>query len=129
MLLFHTLLSHEILIFLITLFIFFCCAGSLLLHGLFSSFKEWGLLSSCGVKASHCGGFSCCGAGVWGTQASVVAAHSLSHCGSRLERTGSVVVTYGLGCPAACGIFQDQHVGSSWTRDRTYVSRIGRQIL
>ena len=28
-------------------------AGSSLLHGLFSSFGEWGLLSSCGARASH----------------------------------------------------------------------------
>ena len=33
------------------------------------------LLSSCGVQASHCGGFSCCG-----VQASVVAAPRLSGC-------------------------------------------------
>ena len=31
----------------------------------------------CGVRASHCGGFSCCGA--W---ASVVVAYELSCCGS-----------------------------------------------
>ena len=45
------------------LFIFiFGCAGSLLLCGLFSSFREQGLVFSCGVWASHCGGFSC---GLW----------------------------------------------------------------
>ena len=33
---------------------------------LFSSCVEWGLLSSCGVWVSHCGGFSCCGAGALG---------------------------------------------------------------
>ena len=33
-----------------------CCAGA------FSSCSKWGLLSSCNAKASHCGGFSCCGA-------------------------------------------------------------------
>ena len=33
-------------------------AGSSSLHGLFSSRRERGLLSSCGVWASHCGGFS-----------------------------------------------------------------------
>ena len=32
--------------------------GSLLLHGLFSSCGELVLLSSCGVQASHCSGFS-----------------------------------------------------------------------
>ena len=35
-------------------------AGSSLPHGLFSSCQKWGLLVSCGTKASHCGGFSCC---------------------------------------------------------------------
>ena len=34
-----------------------CCKGT------FSSCSEWGLLSSCGAWASHCGGFS------WGAQA------------------------------------------------------------
>ena len=30
------------------------------IRGLFSSCGEWGLLSSYGVQASHCNGFSCC---------------------------------------------------------------------
>ena len=34
-----------------------CCAWA------FSSCRKRGLLSSCGGKASYCGGFSCCG--VW----------------------------------------------------------------
>ena len=38
------------------------CAGSLLLHGLFSGCGEQGLRFSCSVQVSHCGGFSCCGA-------------------------------------------------------------------
>ena len=40
----------------------FGCPGSLLLLGLFSSFGEQGLFSSCGVQAPHCDGFSSCGA-------------------------------------------------------------------
>ena len=36
----------------------------------------------CGVRASHCGGFSCCGARTLGARASVVVAHRLSSCGS-----------------------------------------------
>ena len=35
------------------------------------------------ARASHCGGFSCCGARALGTWASVVVAHGLSSCGSR----------------------------------------------
>ena len=52
----------------------------------------------CGVWASHCGGFSCCGAQALGARASVVAARGLSSCGSRA-----------LECRlSSCGIFPDQ---------------------
>ena len=47
--------------FLIIWFFFFGCAGSSLLQGLFSNCREWQLLSSCLVQASHCNGFSYCG--------------------------------------------------------------------
>ena len=44
-----------------SLFIFvLIVAGSLLLHELFSSCCEWGLLSSCGAQASYYGVFCCC---------------------------------------------------------------------
>ena len=43
----------------IHLFIF-VRVGSLLYEGFFSSCGEWGLLSSCGARAAHCGGFSSC---------------------------------------------------------------------
>ena len=47
-----------------SLMILFICGrvGSPLLPGLCSSCGEQGLLSGCGAQASHCGGFSCCGA-------------------------------------------------------------------
>ena len=35
----------------------------------------------CGARASHCRGFSCCGARALGAQASVVVARGLSSCG------------------------------------------------
>ena len=35
----------------------------------------------CGVRASHCGGFSCCGAWALGAWASVVVVHGHSSCG------------------------------------------------
>ena len=54
----------------------FGCAVSLLLHGLFSTCSEQGLLSSCGVWASHCCGLSSCRA-------------------QALEGTGPVVVVRG----------------------------------
>ena len=53
--------------------------------------------SSCGVRASHCGGFSPCS-----TQA-----HGL-------QSAGLSVVAHGLSCPKACGIFLDH--GSNWCR-------------
>ena len=55
----------------------------------------------CCVRASHCGGFSCCRARALGAWASVVVAH-------RLYSAGSVVVVHGLSCSVACGIFPDQ---------------------
>ena len=42
----------------VTLLLLFDSAGFLLLCGLSSSCRKWGLLSSCGVQASHCGGLS-----------------------------------------------------------------------
>ena len=43
----------------------------------------------CGAQASHCGGFSCCGARALGMRASVVAAHGLNSCGTwALEHAG-----------------------------------------
>ena len=51
----------------------FGCAGLSLVAG--------GLLSSCGVWASHCGGFSCCAARALGIQAPGAAAFGLSSCG------------------------------------------------
>ena len=58
--------SLLLLFFLYYLFIF-GCAGSLWPLVLFSSCSERGLLSGCGVRASHCGHFSCCGAQALGS--------------------------------------------------------------
>ena len=85
----------------------------------FSSCSEQGLLSSCSVQASDCGGFSCFRA---------------------LAQSAwvSVAVAYGLSCLVACRIFLDQ--GSDpcplhWQADTqpldhqgthfSYISRIG----
>ena len=48
----------------------------------------------CGAQASHCSGFSCCGARALGAWASVVVARGISSCGSqalehRLSSCGS----------------------------------------
>ena len=45
---------------------FFGCVGSLLLWGLFLWLWWVGLLSRCSAQASHCGGLSCCRAGLQG---------------------------------------------------------------
>ena len=53
----------------------------------FSRYREQGLLSSFSARASHCSGFSCCGAlGAW----------------------AAVAVVHGLSYPSACGIFPEQ---------------------
>ena len=84
-----------------------CCSRA------FSCYSEWGLLSSCGVQASHCSGFSCCGAQALRHANSVVGAHRLHSTGSvvvawGLWAEGSVVVARRLSCLTTCGIFPDQ---------------------
>ena len=54
-----------------------CCVWA------FSSYGKQVLLRSCFAQASHCGGFSCCGAQLLGPRASGVAEHGLSSCGLR----------------------------------------------
>ena len=53
-----------------------CCVWA------FSSCKDWGLFSSCGVGASHCSGLSSCGVWALGARASVVVECVLSRCGA-----------------------------------------------
>ena len=52
----------------------FGCVGSLLLHAGFLQLWRAGATLRCGARASHCGGYSCCGAWALGAGASVVAA-------------------------------------------------------
>ena len=66
----------------------------------FSSCSERGATLNCGVRVSHCGGFSCSRAQALGMWASVVVARGL-------QSAGSVVVVHGLSCSVACGIFPD----------------------
>ena len=79
----------------------------------FSSRVEWGLLSSCGTRASHCDGFSCCEAWALGTQA------------QQMQLTGSRAPTQSLWC---LGLITRQRVASSWIRDQICVPCIGRWI-
>ena len=66
---------------LFNLFIFGCVGSSLLRVG-FLQLQRVGATLCCGMRASHCGGFSCCGAQALGTWASVIVALRLSSCGS-----------------------------------------------
>ena len=79
----------------------FGCAGSLLLWGLFSSCRQRGLLSRRGAWASHCGGFSCRGAGA-------LVRTGLHSCSPGLWSTGFVVVVHRLSCSVACRMLLDQ---------------------
>ena len=70
----------------------FGCVGAALLHGLFSSCRKWGLLSSCNVQSSYSGDFSC-------YKASALGHVGISRCGFWVpELSGSM----------ACVIFPDQ---------------------
>ena len=96
------------------------CVGSTLQYRLFSRCRQWGLLSGCEARASHCGGFSCC-ARAPGRVGSVAVA-------PRLQGTGSVPVVPWLSCSAACGIF----LGSipcllHWQQDSVSLSHPGKK--
>ena len=78
------LLPIGFYLYLLTLFIYlfiFGCVGSSLLRMGFLQLWRAGATLHRVARASHCGGFSCCGAWALGTQASVVVAHRLSSCG------------------------------------------------
>ena len=60
-----------------------------------------GATLSCGMQASHCGGFSCC-------RAQSLGFVGFSSCGSWALEYWLVVVVHGLSCSAACGIVLDQ---------------------
>ena len=111
-------------LFLINLFYVFIfgCVGSLLLCTCFLQLWQAGVDLCCCVRASHCGGFSCCGAWALGMRASVVAARRLSSCGSRaLERRFS---SCGAGAQLLRGMWDLPRPGN-----QTCVLCIGRQIL
>ena len=113
----------------IYLFIFGCVWVFIAVHGLFSSCGEWGLL----FVVVH---------GLLIVVASFVAEHGFQGHGlQQLWHVGSVVVACGLqqlwlmDCRAQAqqlwrtGLVAPRHGRSSWTRARTYVPCIGRQIL
>ena len=71
-------------LFILIYFIFFLgCIGFSSLCAGFLQLQRAGATLCCSARASHCGGFSCCGARALGVWASVVVAHGLSSCGLR----------------------------------------------
>ena len=82
--LFKCLFAYFIL-FIYFIYLFFGCVGSSLLCAGFLQLRQAGATLRYGARASHCGGFSCCGAQALGMWASVVVAHRLSSCGSRAQ--------------------------------------------
>ena len=91
----------------ICLFIF-GCSRSPLLHRLFSSCGEWGLLPSWGAWAFHGGGLSCCRARALGTGLQQLQPAGSVAGAPRHWSTGSVIVARGFSCSMVCGILQDQ---------------------
>ena len=67
------------------IYIYIICVGSSLLRAGFVQLQRAGATLRCGAQASHCGGFSCCGAWALGMQDSVAAARMLSSCGARAQ--------------------------------------------
>ena len=94
------------------------------------------LVPSGGVQASHCGGFSCFGAGLQATRArfgaGLQATQALAVVVPRLQSTDSVIVVHGLSCSTAHGILPDQ--GSNlcllhWQADSVPLSHQGSPLL
>ena len=104
-----TFIFYIVFIYLfIYLFIFGWVGSSSLLRAGFLQLWRAGATLHCGAWASHCGGFSCCGAQAPGARAqqlwrvgSVVVARGL-------QSAGSAVVEHRLSCSVACGIFPHQ---------------------
>ena len=91
----------------------------------FSNYGEQGLLSSCGVWASHCSGFSHHGVLALGPH------HWAQALGVRVPTTGSAVVVHGLSCSTSCAIFLDQRSNLHllhWQADSLPLSHEGSHI-
>ena len=99
----------------------FVCPASLLC-GLFSSCREWGLLSSCCAQASQWCGFSSFRAWATGFE-SLRSCHT---CAQELRLLGSGAQAQSW---RGMGLVALRHVESYETRDWTCVSWIGRWIL
>ena len=80
---YQEVLQLLLLFFLIYLmYLFLAAIGSLLLRVGFLYLRRAGATLRCGARASHCGGFSCCGARALSVRPSVVVARGLQSAGS-----------------------------------------------
>ena len=70
----------KIYLFSLLIFFFLAALGLRCCTWAFLWLRRVGVNLRCGVRASHCGGFSCCGAQALRIQASVVVARGLSSC-------------------------------------------------
>ena len=93
-----------------------------MLLGLFSSCGEWGPLSSCNTRASHCGGSFCCGTRALGHM-------SFSNCNTWTQKLQFLDSRARAQMSWHTGLASLRHVGSSWNRDETPVSCISGKIL
>ena len=99
---------NRVFCFVLIIYLFMTALGLRCCTRAFSNCGQWGLVYSCGVLASHCSGFSCCGAQTLGLSC-------FSSCASwALQHMHSVVVVHKIRVAW-------QHVESSWTRDRIHV--------
>ena len=81
--------SGQIYYLLFIIYYFFTVLGLRCCVQAFFSCGKQGATLLCSAQASHCGGFSCCGAWALGKWSSVVAACGLSSCGTWvLQRVG-----------------------------------------
>ena len=100
-------------LFKIYLFIYFWLCWVFTAVQAFLCLQQMGVLSSCSPRASHCGGFSCCGARAVGRGGSAVAALGL-------WSTGSAAVARGLSCSATRGVLLDKESNPRLLRWQAY---------
>ena len=94
---------------------------SLLLCALFSSFGRQVLLSRCSAQASYCGGASC--------RAQALGPEDLGNWGTWAQYLGLPRSSTQARYLWHMDLVAPQHVGSSWTRDRTHVSWTRRWVI
>ena len=123
------LLYLVLFVVILFIYLFFGCAESSLLCGLFSSCVEQGLISSCGARVSHCSGFSFRGVQaleLTGFSSSSTWAHWLQF--PMFYNIGLTVAVHGLSCLEACETFSSQESNLSllhWQVDSLSLSHQG----